>query len=46
MIKPNGHVSENFPIQRSVRQGGVLSTFYYLTFFDDLLDDLEKSYLG
>ena len=30
-------------VERGVRQGGVLSTFYYLVYVDQLLKDLEKS---
>jgi len=29
-----------------IRQGGVLSIFYYLTYVDDLLNDLENSNPG
>jgi len=45
-IKINSHVSDSFPIQRSVRQGGVLSTFYYLAYVDELLNDIANSTLG
>jgi len=35
-IKLNSHVSKSYLIQRSMCQGGVLFTFYYLTYVDDL----------
>ena len=31
---------------RAIRQGGVLSTFLYLVYIDDLLNDLERSGQG
>jgi hypothetical protein len=30
-----------FPVQQGVRQGGVLLTFLYLVFINDLLDELQ-----
>ena len=36
-IKVNGVTSSVFPITQSVRQGGVLSTWMYLLFIDELL---------
>ncbi|KAK3100583.1 hypothetical protein FSP39_022163 [Pinctada imbricata] len=32
-----------FPVGQGVRQGGVLSTFLYLVFIDDLINDLQVS---
>ena len=33
--------SEWFPVNQGVRQGGVLSTFLYLVYIDDLIHDLQ-----
>lgn len=33
--------SERFPVNQGVRRGGVLSSFLYLAFTDDLLNELE-----
>jgi hypothetical protein len=39
-------MSEKFAVVRGVRQGGVLSTFFYLVYVNDLINDLEKSNYG
>ena len=44
-VTMNGRVSEQFATERSVRQCGVLSTFYYMTYVDDLLKELERTKL-
>ncbi|KAK3096521.1 hypothetical protein FSP39_000985 [Pinctada imbricata] len=36
--------SDWFPVLQGVRQGGVLSSFLYLVFIDDLLVELETTY--
>ncbi|PJE77768.1 hypothetical protein CI610_03305 [invertebrate metagenome] len=41
-----GMTSHWFPVESGVRQGGVLSTFLYQTFIDNLLDYLSKSKHG
>jgi len=46
MVKLQGMTSDHILVQRSVRQGGVLSTFYYLAFINDLLYDLKHSGYG
>ena len=46
VVKLQGMTSDPVPVNRSVRQGGVLSTFYYLVFIDKLLYDLQKSNFG
>ena len=45
-VKINGLDSEPFFIRRGVRQGGVLSSFLYLIYINDLLTCLENSKLG
>ena len=42
----NSQLSEEFPIEQGVRQGGVLSPFLYCLFVDELLDTLTSSGLG
>ena len=42
-IKCNGRLSSQVSITRGVRQGGVLSTFLYLVFIDELLLLLQRS---
>ncbi len=44
--KINGVSSQIIPVTRSVRQGGVISTFFYLVFIDELLTQLESSHSG
>jgi hypothetical protein len=34
--------SDWFPVSQGVRQGGVLSTFLYLVFINDLLDEIQN----
>ena len=45
-IKWFGGLSESFPIQQGVRQGGILSTHLYKIFVQDLLLELEHQSLG
>ena len=45
-VKINRLDSEPFFIRRGVRQGGVLSSFLYLIYINDLLTCLENSKLG
>ena len=40
-IVVNQTQSEWFPVNQGVRQGGVLSTFLYLVYIDDLFHDLQ-----
>ena len=42
----NGSMSSWFPVRCGVRQGGVLSTFLYKLFIDNLLHELEHSNFG
>jgi hypothetical protein len=42
----NGFVSDPLDVNRSVRQGGVLSTFLYLVYVNSLLLELERSNYG
>lgn len=46
VIRVNGATSTSLDVKRSVRQGGVLSTLYYLIYIDELLQNLENSELG
>lgn len=46
VVRSNGTTSTALNIARSVRQGGVLSTFLYLVYIDQLLNDLEESNYG
>ena len=39
VVKINDRVSQQFAIERYMRQERVLSTFYYLTYADDLLKE-------
>ena len=45
-VKFHGCKSEWFPIQQGTRQGGVISPFLFLVYFNDLLYELERSGLG
>ena len=45
-MRVSGLVSQTIDVKRSVRQGGVLSTFLYLVYINDLLDELESSGYG
>ena len=45
-IRIQNQVSRQVPISRGVRQGGVLSSFYYLVFINKLLSELEESGYG
>lgn len=42
-IRMNGAISKPLIIKRGVRQGGVISTFLYLVFIDELLNQLQQS---
>ena len=46
VVRISGLSSEQIMVKRSVRQGGVLSTFLYLVYVNDLLNDLELSGYG
>ena len=46
VVRISGLSSEQIMVKRSVRQGGVLSTFLYLVYVNDLLKDLELSGYG
>ena len=45
-VSINRQQSNWFHVEQGVRQGGVLSTFLYLVYNDDLLTELEKSNKG
>ena len=45
-IKFNGRISENFPINQGVRQGGILSADLYKIYIDPLLHQIQKSNFG
>ncbi|KAH3690798.1 hypothetical protein DPMN_191654 [Dreissena polymorpha] len=45
-IRVRGSTSEPIKVVRSVRQGGVLSTFFYLAYIYDLLRELQASACG
>ena len=45
-VQMSGLTSDAIAVSRSVRQGGVLSTFLYLVYVNDLLIDLELSGYG
>ena len=38
--------SDSFPVLQGVRQGGVLSGWFYITFIDELLTELQSSCYG
>ena len=42
----NGAMSDWFPLEQSVRQGGILSTWLYLLYIDELLDNLHELGVG
>ena len=42
-VRLNGICSGPVPVQRGVRQGGVLSTLLYLAYINDLLLELQSS---
>ena len=45
-VMENGVCSSWFEIRQGVRQGGVLSTWLYILYIDDLLNDLDKLGVG
>ena len=45
-VQISGLTSDAIVVSCSVRQGGVLSTFLYLVYVNDLLNDLELSGYG
>ncbi|MES9879579.1 MAG: reverse transcriptase family protein [Sedimenticola sp.] len=45
-VKWAGDLSESFPIRQGVRQGGILSTFLYKLYLNDLLDELQSNSVG
>lgn len=46
VVSINGCQSTPFSIQQGIRQGGVLSSFLYLVFINDLIEELDTSGLG
>ena len=46
VVSVNTYQSSPFNIQRGIRQGGVLSSLFYLVFINDLVEELDKSNLG
>lgn len=46
VVSVNTFQSSPFTIQRGIRQGGVLSSLFYLVFINDLVEELDKSNLG
>jgi len=46
VVRVNGKTSDSIDVKRSVRQGGVMSTFLYLIYINPLLLELEKSNYG
>jgi len=45
-VRIGGMTSESIVVMKGVRQGGVMSSFYYLVYIDELLNTLELSNLG
>ena len=45
-VRIGGITSESIVVMKGVRQGGVMSSFYYLVYIDELLNTLELSNLG
>ena len=46
VVCTSGSTSALIMVKRSTRQGGVLSTFLYLMYVNDLLDDIQSSDCG
>ena len=46
VVKSNGLISDPFPINQGVKQGGILSADLYKLYINDLLKNTEKSGLG
>jgi len=46
VVRVSGSTSDTLTVKRSVRQGGVLSTFLFLVYVNDLLNDIERSGCG
>ena len=42
-LQVNGIRSNSFPVRQGIRQGGVISTWIYNLFIDELLNNLEQS---
>ena len=42
-VQVNGIRSGSFPVRQGIRQGGVISTWIYNLFIDELLNNLEQS---
>ena len=45
-VSLNRKHSQWFPVKQGVRQGGVLSTFLYLVFVNDLLEEIQTCHKG
>ena len=45
-VNLNRKLSQWFPVKQGVRQGGVLSTFLYLDFMNDLLEEIQTCHKG
>lgn len=45
-VKWQGGISDSFPVKQGVRQGGILSTYLYKQYINDLLESLEKYRFG
>jgi len=46
VVRVSGSTSDTIKVKRSVRQGGVLSTFLYLVYVNDLWKNIERSDCG
>ena len=45
-VMVNGILSDKFPVLQGVRQGGILSTWLYLLYIDELLNTLQNTNYG
>ena len=46
VISINNQYSDWFPVKRGIRQGGVQSSFCYLAFINDMINDIQNSNLS